>query len=232
MSDVGVERVNGQPRGLRDKDQPLRILWVGVLQPWKAMDLLIDALAHVPMEVPCEVRVMGDGPMRGAWQLAARRKGVDQRITWLGRLPHDEVLRQYAWADAMAFTSLRDTTGTVIAEALAAGTPVIGIDHQGCADVVSPRCGLKVPVMSRPAMSRELARLLLRLAREPDLTSRLSRGALEQAEHYLWSEHGNRMAEVYNRVLEQAGSDCRCILDEENQLPTTRLSMPETSLAQ
>ena len=57
----------------------------------------------------------------------------------MGWLPHQEAIAQYAWADAFVFSSLRDTTGTVVVEALAAGLPVICLDHQGVHDVVTGR---------------------------------------------------------------------------------------------
>ena len=72
--------------------------------------------------------------------------GVAGHIAWLGWLPHREAIEQYAWADAFVFSSLRDTTGTVVVEALAAGLPVICLDHQGVHDVVTDDCGLKIPV--------------------------------------------------------------------------------------
>ena len=71
--------------------------------------------------------------------------------------PHEEALRQYAKADVFAFTSLRDTTGGVIAEALAAGLPVICMDHQVAHDVVTEDCGIKIPVTTPEEASADFA---------------------------------------------------------------------------
>ena len=131
ISDVGIARITDISRPLRPAQEPLRILWSGVMQLRKALPLLIDALAQMPHDAPYCLRVLGEGEYLAAWRRLARRRGVDQHIEWLGWMPHEQALQQYAWADIFAFTSLRDTTGTVIAEALAAGLPVICLDHQG-----------------------------------------------------------------------------------------------------
>jgi len=204
LCDIGVESIFGHARGRRRAADPLKILWAGVLEPRKALEILIEALAQLPADVRFELRVLGEGPMLKRWQNLARRKQVDAHIRWLGRVPHEEALRQFQWADVFAFTSLRDTTGTVVTEALAGGAPVICLDHQGCGDIVDDRCGRKVPVGRRREMARRFAEHLAEIARQPELLSRLSRGALRQAERYLWSEQGRRMAAVYERVLCEA----------------------------
>src|SRR5205823_7645001 len=115
----------------------LRVLWSGELQPWKAMPLLLRALAKLPKGVACEVRVLGEGPLEMSWRGLAGRLGVDRSLTWMGWLPHAEALAQCEWADVLAFTSLRDTSGNVVLEALGAGVPVVCLDHQGVGDIVT-----------------------------------------------------------------------------------------------
>ena len=122
-------------------------------------------------------------------------------MTWMGCLPFEEALRQYDWANALAFTSLRDTSGNVVLEALAHGLPVICLDHQGVRDIVTPECGIKVPVTRPREVIDGLTGALTTLARDPALRERLGRGALERAREYLWSRQGERMADVYRQVL-------------------------------
>ncbi len=165
ISDVGISRIMDFSRPLRSPQEPLRILWSGIMQLRKALPLLIDALAQMPRDLPYCLRVLGEGEYLNAWQRLARLRGIDQRIEWLGWLPHEQALEQYAWADVFAFTSLRDTTGTVIAEALAAGLPVVCLDHQGAHDAVTEDCGIKIPVAMPGEVIRGLREAFVRLAR-------------------------------------------------------------------
>ena len=201
----GISHVADRPREWQGNGRPLRILWSGELRPIKALPLLLKALAQMPPDVPWEARVLGQGRSRAAWQRMAKRLGVEDRITWTGWLPHAEALKQYAWADVFAFSSLRDTFPTVILEALAVGTPVVCLDHQGMRDMVTPECGVKVPVTTPDRVAAELAAAIAGLARDPARWEALSRGAVERAREFRWSRLGDEMAAIYSRALARDG---------------------------
>lgn len=206
LLETGLARVSGRARTSASRGDVLRILWSGMLLPNKALHLLIEALARLPGDVRYELRVLGEGPQRERWQHLAARTGVAQHITWLGRRPHQEALRQYDWSDVFVFSSLRDTSGNVVLEALAAGVPVICLDHQGMRDVVTERCGIKVSVIAPQSTIEELAQGIGRLARDVDLWERLSRGAIRRAEELLWSRQGERMMAIYREVLDSGAT--------------------------
>ncbi len=178
----------------------LRILWSGEFRPFKGLSLLIEALAGLPPDVAYELRVLGAGPERRRWQRLARRAGIASRTTWPGWLPHGEVWAQYEWADLFAFTSLRDTTGTVVLEALGAGVPVVCLDHQGVHDVVTDQCGIRIPVTTPRQVVRRLRDAIVRLARDEPWRQRLSLGAAQRAQTYLWSRQIAHTAAVYQGI--------------------------------
>jgi glycosyltransferase involved in cell wall biosynthesis len=179
----------------------LRLLWCGELSPRKALSLLIKALARLPNDVPYALRVAGDGRLRSRWQRLARRTGVAAHTEMLGKLPRPDVLDQYRWADVFVFTSLRDTTGTVVLEALAAGLPVICLDHQGAHDVVTEQCGIRIPVGTPGQVVDGLRDAIVALARDPDRRRQLAAGAMARAEEYSWSRNGEQLAAIYRQVL-------------------------------
>lgn len=198
--DTGVGRAAPAPR-VASSGQPLRILWCGVLEPRKALHLLLLALARLDPSVAWQLHVVGDGPQRGRWQRLAQSLGIADRIRWCGAIPHAESLAQFDWADVFAFTSLRDTSGTVAYEALAAGLPVICLDHQGVGDLVDPSCGIKVAVTSPRRVVQQLVEAIERLADQPGLRDQLSQGALQRVAPYLWDQQGRRMLEHYRRII-------------------------------
>ena len=201
LPDVGIDSVPGAPREPR-RQGPLRILWSGLLVHHKALHLLIRALARLPDDIPYELRVLGKGPLKRRWQRLAERTGVAKHTTWMGWLSHHEALEQLAWAEAFVFSSLRDTTGTVVLEALGAGVPVICLDHQGVHDLVTDECGLKIAVTSPRDVVARLSEAIGRLAGDHQQWARLSRGAIERARDYHWSRREVEMAEWYRRVIE------------------------------
>jgi peptidoglycan/xylan/chitin deacetylase (PgdA/CDA1 family) len=137
-------------------------------------------------------------------------------------LPHDEALRHYQWADAFVFTSLRDTTGTVVLEALGAGLPVVCLDHQGAHDVVTAECGVKIPVRTPRQVVEDLAQAITRLAQAPAQRQRLGQGAMERARQYLWSRQGERVAAVYEEVLSAPSGPVAPQVEGPSQVPEHR----------
>jgi len=204
LLETGLACGGATPRACRKPRQSLRILWSGEFRHLKALPLLIKALARLPKDAPYELRILGSGRLKDRWQRLTRRTGVEQHTTWMGWLSHAEALQQYSWADVLTFTSLRDTSGNVVLEALAAGVPVICFDHQGVHDIVTDRCGIKLPLTTPREAIHGLHHAVLSLTRDARLWERLSRGALERARQYLWDRQGERMAAVYQEVLGDA----------------------------
>ncbi|MHC4788022.1 MAG: glycosyltransferase family 4 protein, partial [Planctomycetota bacterium] len=202
--DVGVEALVAPPPGGGDADDgPLRLVWNGSLIPRKALHLLIEALALLPAEHAYGLTVVGSGPLEPRLRRLARRRGVGEHIRWLGRVPFQEAMAEYGRAHVLAFTSCRDTCGNQVLEALGRGVPVICLDHQGAGDVVTERCGIKVPVGDFDAVVAGLRDAIIALERDRERLRKLSEGALERAADFLWERKGERMAGFYRRAARE-----------------------------
>ncbi len=204
MLETGVEGSCQAPSRDFRHGGALRILWSGVFEHRKALHLLLQALAMLPPNVPYELRILGRGPLERRWRRLANKLNIERHCRWLGWLDHQEVRDQYCWADVFVFTSLRDTTGTVVLESLAAGTPVLTLNHQGVADVVTDDCGVRLPVTTPRDVACGLRDTLVRWYNNRAELESLSRGAFARADHYAWDRQGARMSAVYERVLDQA----------------------------
>ena len=183
--------------------EPLRLLWSGELQTRKALPILLRALARIQPEVSWQLEVMGDGPLRGRWTAEAERLGLSKRVRFLGRLPFPEAVARMNCADLFCFTSLRDTSGNVVLEALAAGVPVVCFDHQGAGDMVNEHSGLKLPISTPQKAYADWAEAIDTLARDPRRLFALSRGATMQARSFLWSHNHDRVNEIYGHLASQ-----------------------------
>jgi glycosyltransferase involved in cell wall biosynthesis len=201
--ETGVSGVREAPRPPRDANEPLRILWAGRLRSWKALPLLLRGLARLPKDCRYRLRVLGQGPAQQRWERLAARLGVDKHIEWVGWPEYPEQLLHYEWADVFAFTSLRDTSGTGLLEALAAGAPIIGLDHQGVADIMTSECALRVPATNAEAAVSGFASAIARLADDANLLGRLSSGALARARWYQWDRQWEAFSEIYREARVQ-----------------------------
>lgn len=105
-------------------------LYVGRLSAEKGLS---DLLSWWPRHL--KLTAVGDGPQLSQLQLMARRLGL--LVTFLGRLPRNEVAVQMSVAEAMLFPSIApETFGLTYAEALAQGTPTVAREGTTVADMV------------------------------------------------------------------------------------------------
>jgi glycosyltransferase involved in cell wall biosynthesis len=109
------------------------VLYVGRLEVYKGLRELLSAFARAVAEVnDLRLAIAGDGSLRP--RVEAIAANADCRITYLGRLSGDDVLRAYLAADLLVLPSLFEPWGLVVNEAMACGLPVIVSDRVGCAD--------------------------------------------------------------------------------------------------
>jgi glycosyltransferase involved in cell wall biosynthesis len=134
-----------EPRGER-----LEVLAVGRLVPEKGFGDLVQAAARA--RTPLRLVLVGDGPDRGRLAALASSLGVDLTLT--GTLSPGELGKAYANADVLAQPSHAEGLGLVVAEALAAGLPVVSTDCGGVRDLL-PSEGL-VPVADPGALAAAL----------------------------------------------------------------------------
>lgn len=104
------------------------------LVPYKRIDLIVDAFSRMPNR---RLVVVGDGP---EMQTLVARAG--QNVTFKGHVPRAELIETIRCAQAFVFAAYEDF-GIAMAEALAAGTPVIAYHRGGAADIVAPLGGDK-----------------------------------------------------------------------------------------
>jgi glycosyltransferase involved in cell wall biosynthesis len=204
--ETGIDFPISPARPARDSHRPFRILWVGRLRTWKGLPLLLHAIAQLPTSREVELRVVGEGNCRRGWQKLASDLGIANRIEWLPRLPYRQSLQFYRWADAFAFTSLRDTSGTGLLESLACGLPIMGLNHQGAADIMTDQCAVRITVASPRDSIAGFVDAIERLAGNSAWHKALSDGALDRAREYAWNGRYAKMSRLYERAIQNVGS--------------------------
>jgi glycosyltransferase involved in cell wall biosynthesis len=159
------------PRPPRDVRE---VLYVGRLSPEKNLSALVEAAARVK-KAPVRIRLVGNGPDRSALEARARSLGVTLQVQQV--VPHPEVARLMAAADAFVLASFSEGHPKVLLEAMAAGVPCIASDCEGNRSlVVDGRTGL----LFDPHRPVELATQLDRVLQDADLGAGLAAAARDQ----------------------------------------------------
>ena len=137
------------------------VVAVGRLAPEKRFDLLIEAWQHVRVRAPgWRLEIVGDGPLREALQAQIERMQLADEVTLVGHV--DDVTGRLVRSSVFALSSEREGLPLAVAEALAAGLPVVAFD---CAPGVralvrTGQDGLVVPPLDVAALADALASVL------------------------------------------------------------------------
>jgi glycosyltransferase involved in cell wall biosynthesis len=167
------------------------------LVPHKRVDLLLQALALLP---GAKAQIIGEGPERQRLEREANRLGVEDRVTFVGRLASaGEVYAALGSARATVVTSEQEGFGMSVIEAQAAGTPPVVVRSalSAAADlVVDGETGL----LADPE-PEAIAAALGRLMQEPKLRNRLAVSAQTAARLFDWDAITDRAEAIYASLL-------------------------------
>jgi glycosyltransferase involved in cell wall biosynthesis len=189
----------------REPRVPARLLWVGRLLARKGQQLTVEALADVPASVPVGLEIIGDGPVETEFRDWLEATNLVHPVRLRGRLSWSEVHRAYEQADVFILTSLRDTVGIQLLEAMAHALPVITLDHQGAADLVPDDAGIKVPVTSASETRRGIATAIGMLAASADLRRAMGVAGHQRALSFTLSRRIEDVEALYDSVVAGAG---------------------------
>lgn len=196
---VGSGTTTGLPE--RKKGERLRIAWSGEHSPGKALNILLKALHELSRRDEIEVHVMGKGKYTARWKDLADRLGVQNNVVWHGWMPREKAIEVMKSCHMMVITSLSDLTSTVLLEALSFGLPVIAMDHCGFANVITDKCGIKIPIGGYKEVVGNYTVAIEKMCSDEPLRRELSKGALERAKDFSWEGKLKEINETYREVM-------------------------------
>ena len=180
-------------------NRPLTLLWAGRMEPRKALPLALEAFEQ-NQDLNAKLLIAGDGEMRTQWEQYTQRLHLTNKVEFLGQVPWNEMPRLYEKADAFLFTSLRDSFGMQVLEAMGHGLPILTLDHQGVGTFVPLEAGIKVPVTSPRETVAGLAEGIRRLALFPEERLKMGAAAKAYAATETWEKRAERLSNMYEEV--------------------------------
>jgi len=124
----------GRPAPSPPPDGPIRFVLVARLEPRKAIDRALRAVAQVP---GARLDVVGDGPLRGQLEALAATLGLDERVRFWGYRVDPETV--VAEADAAICSSIAEGLSLGLLEAMALGRPVVTVPVGGVPELMTDR---------------------------------------------------------------------------------------------
>lgn len=162
----------------------------------KGVDFLLRAVRQLRATSDYRIVLVGSGPQEAQLKADAAELGIENKVIFVGEVPHQEMPAWYAASDLFVFPSRNDTLGLVLIEAMFSGLPCVAIDMNGPTEVVRhAETGFLVP-FREPAFARAVDQLI----DKPELRLRFG----EQARRCAISQYGNDTALSLERAYEIA----------------------------
>jgi glycosyltransferase involved in cell wall biosynthesis len=193
-----------EPRVL--KSDFLRLLFVGRLVPYKAADMVLEAVQQLPASDRKRVSltIVGDGPQRSPLEKQVETLGLQSQVQFAGWVNQLQTRDYYQQADVFCFPSIREFGGAVVLEAMAAGLPCIVADYGGIGEYVTSETGFKIEPRSREFLVQGVMDSIQILLAQPNLYPQMSQAALQQAEQFRWQHKAERLLEHYRTLIAQS----------------------------
>jgi 1,2-diacylglycerol 3-alpha-glucosyltransferase len=132
---------------------------IGRLAEEKNLAFLVEAVAGYLAEArDARFLLVGEGDSLKSIQSTMREKGLEKRVCYGGKLKGQALVDAYHAMDAFVFASKSETQGMVLAEAMAAGVPVVALDASGSRDIV--RDGENGTLLPASASPQDFARAI------------------------------------------------------------------------
>ena len=176
------------------------LTFVGDFGPRKNQKYLVEMLAHLPPRY--HLHLVGH-------EVDHRyRREIDSvigpslrgRVRFTGRLEHSRIPAQLARTHLWVSASLMEVQSLAVLEALASGTPVLGLSNETIDELVDFRVGRR---LERAATPREFAQAVRELCEtDPESYRGMCRAAQERAKPFDWTramERADRMYESARR---------------------------------
>lgn len=184
------------------------LLFVGRIEPLKAVDTILEALHVLREKAPSLLRmlhfmIVGGDPYSGRDQEMNRlqdlsvKLGIDPLVSFVGAKEQAELPTFYAAAAAVIMPSDYESFGMVALEAMSSGTPVIASQVGGLQFLVRDQeTGFHIPAREPITLAECIIELLTDQSRTEDMGTAASRIAQE----YAWSGISERLLKVFEDV--------------------------------
>ena len=168
------------------KTDTLKLLWVGRMMPRKGILLILDVMEKIKAIRGITLSVVGDGEQRNLFLEAIKSKGLEETVSWKGKVDFEEVKSFYKEHDIFFFTSLRDSCPAQLIEAMAYGMPVVTLNLHGQAIIVNEETGFRCSANDPETTIEELKDSILKLYNNNDLVKKMSNAAYDFALKQTW----------------------------------------------
>ncbi|MFA5871850.1 MAG: glycosyltransferase [Parcubacteria group bacterium] len=180
------------------QDHEILLLCVSRLAKEKNLGLLLKAFRKLSLKIDTvKLMLVGGGHAADSLKKIAAELGVSRKTIFPGLIDLDEIQDYYLAGDIFAYSSMTETQGMIVAEAMAAGLPVVAVDATGSRDVVIDG---KTGYLTENSVS-DFSKKIEDLIEDGELRKKFSKAALAESEKYDVGVSTKNLLEFYEKTI-------------------------------
>ena len=189
------------------------ILYLGRLQQYKSLDVLIKAAKLVLDKMPkVKFVIAGEGEDKTNLFRLVNSFNLQDKIKFLGKVTHEEKVKLMQQAWLFINPSLMEGWGITTIEANACGTPAIASNVPGLRDSVNnPHTGMLV----KYGDVEELARIIIKLIKSNQLRTKMAKEANIWAKNYSWDRSSEKLITLLKNQDKSFIFNTKLLTDEQ-----------------
>ena len=197
---LGIEKTS-LPRRQTLSNKPPRLLFLSRLDAKKGLSLLIQSLASLSKKgMNAHLTIAGNGNPGYLSQLKekVRNLGLVSQVEFVGFVEGEKKTQLFAESDIFVLPSSDENFGLAVAEAMAAGLPVVVSDQVGISPEVQEYSAGVVVKCTVDSVKEGLERLII----DPELCSKMGKqGEQLVKERFAWDKVAGQLTEFYEKIL-------------------------------
>lgn len=211
VTDIGVQEdellATGTENFRQDEDQKMSdrciFLAAGRMIYRKGYEFLLDALERVSGDLDYQCRIIGSGPeLEGLQKRCEDSEELSRHVIFTNMIPYEQMEKEYQGADVFVMPSIRETTGTVLLEAMSQGLPIITVNRFGGATLLDDNIGWLYDGVDRDSFIEKLKNDVEYCIMNRGEVKRRGQKARKKAEQYTWENKNQFYQKIYRNLEE------------------------------
>ena len=202
VTEIAADEISIEERTVpKDINKELVFLFAGRMVYRKGLELLFDAIMEIPDEWKYIVKIVGTGPELSHLKHRCELNSLlSAHVQFMGAVEYSEMQREYEMSDVLIMPSIRETTGTVLIEAMSQGMPIITINKFGGAILVDENTGWLYSGENQKSYIAGLKNAMVACIVNPKEVERRGQNARKKVKDYTWKRKCDQYEKIYKRL--------------------------------
>jgi 1,2-diacylglycerol 3-alpha-glucosyltransferase len=179
------------------------LLFVGRIGKEKNIDFLIEVFKELlDVDKNIYLIIIGDGPYLEKLKETIQRLQLNYYVKLLGSIPYEKIPQYYQLGDIFVFSSITDTQGIVILEALASGLPVVALKDDAFRNIIlDNENGFLIDYSNNIKAKNIFTKKILELFNNYFLYQKLCENAIKTAQQFSEEKQTKKLIKIYSNLI-------------------------------